>query len=245
MKLITILNLMLICSASVAQTITYSNFSSALSSTLNIKVGDQASYNTALNTTTGNGVTWDASALIPQTGMPEIHFIYGSPGSTPNGSLYPAANYVFYDPALTSFVAYNYVNFSADSIVENGSYSPSTSHEIFQNPDKHLIFPFDYNQSFVDSYAKTNYSDATTISSFQTGTRTVTYSGYGTLILPQGSFTNVALISELRTNSLGPDSYTYTWYEVSSGKKLLLYESNDGDVLVAYNSDPAAGIGEI
>jgi hypothetical protein len=226
----------------IAQTITYTNFSTAISTSLNAVIANQASFNLSLSTITGNGVTWNASGLTQQSGTPNIAIIYGNPASTPNGSLFPNSNYVQYDPALTALLSYDYVNFSNDSIVRVGQYEPSTAHEIYTNPDKGLIFPFALNQSFVDSYAKTNYSDATTISSFQTGTRTVTYAGFGTLILPQGTFNNVALIVGLRTNSLGPDSYTYTWYEISTGKQLLFYSENNGSVTIAYNTDLNTGI---
>lgn len=228
-----------------AQTITYANFSTSLTQTLNVAIASQSSFNLALTTTTGNAVTWNAGGLVQQTGTPLIHFIYGNPASTPNGALFPTSNYAQYDPALTSVIAYGYVNFSADSVVTVGEYSPSTAHEIYQNGDKHLIFPFAYGQTFNDNYAKTNYSNATTISSFQTGSRTVTYNGYGTLILPQGTFNNVALISEMRTNSIGPNSNSYTWYQVSNGKKLMFYENNAGNITIAYNTDLASGINEL
>lgn len=227
-----------------AQTITSANFLTDLSTTTNIVVDNPTSFNLSLTTTIGSGVTWDASGLTAQGGYPIIHLEYGDPLDTPNGSLFPMANYVYYDPALTAVVSYDYIHINADSITTAGNYAPSTAHEIFQDQDKYLIFPFNFNQSFVDNYAKTNYSDATTISSYQTGTRTVTFAGYGTLILPQGSFSNVAMVSELRTNSLGPDSYLYTWYDISNGKKLMRYSSNNGNVTVVHSQDPVASIDE-
>jgi hypothetical protein len=225
-----------------AQTLTYATFSNCLSQTLNVKIANNSSFNTALTTTTGNGVTWNASGLTDQVGTPTIHFVYASPVFTPNGSLYPSANYVQYDPALTSVLEYNYSHISPDSMVDWGSYAPSGKHEVYQNSDKRLVFPFAYGQSFTDSYAKTNYSDATTVSSNQTGTRTVSFSGVGTLILPQGTFNNVALISELRTNSLGPNSTTFTWYDIANGKRLLFYEENNGSIVTAYSADGPTSI---
>jgi hypothetical protein len=225
-----------------AQTITSANFATNLTATSNIVVDNTSSFNVGLTSITGNGVTWDASALTINGAYPVIHLSYFDPITTPNGVLFPTANYVNYDPALTAIVSYEYSHLNADSMVSVGTYSPSTAHEIFQDPDKFMVFPFSLSNSFVDSYAKTNYSDATTISSYQTGTRTVSYTGYGNLILPQGTFTNVALISEVRTNSLGPDSYVYTWYDVSNGKSLLRYSSNNGSVLVAHSQDPVASV---
>ncbi len=79
------------------------------------------------------------------------------------------SNYARLDPELLSLIEVEYFNFSSDSMVLSGNYAPSGQHEIFQNPDKFLIFPFEYGQSFTDNYYKTNYSDATTISSYQFG----------------------------------------------------------------------------
>lgn len=229
-----------------AQTITYANFSSALTSTLNAAIADNNSFNLSLTTQTGNSVLWNASGLIQQTGTPTLHIIFASPSSTPYSSLYTNSNYAQYDPALTALMEYGYYMYDADSISKTGSYNSTTGqHEIYQNADKSLIFPFAYGQSFTDSYAKTNYSDATTISSYQTGNRTVTFCGFGTLQLPQGTFSNVALISELRTNSLGPDSHTYTWYDVNNGKQLLYYSENNGNITAAYTTDASTTVKEI
>ncbi len=228
----------------ISQTITYSNFSAALTNTISVNIANNASFNSTLTTVTGSGVTWDASGLTQQAGTPTIHLSFNNPSSTPQGTLFPASNYVEYDPALASAISNNYFLYTADSVVKTGSYDPNGAHEIFQNYDKQLVFPFAYGQSFTDSYYKTNYSNATTISSYQSGTRTVSYNGYGTLILPQGSVSNVALISESRTNSLGPVSNYYTWYNVSNGKKLLYRSENNGSIITVWCSETVSGIHE-
>lgn len=245
MKTTSTLILVLIGFMAGAQTLTYANFSSSLTQTLSVIIANNTSYNTALSTTTGSNVTWNASALIQQASTPTINLSYHPSSGTPQGSQYPNSNYSEYDPALISMVSYNYCGINTDSLVEWGTYASNGTHEIFQNPDKRLIFPFSYGQSFNDTYAKTNYSNATTISSFQTGTRTVTFSGFGTLILPQGSFSNVALISEVRTNSLGPDSYNYSWMRISDGKRLLFRSENNGSITTVWNTEATSGIEEL
>ncbi|MGZ3863390.1 MAG: T9SS type A sorting domain-containing protein [Bacteroidia bacterium] len=228
-----------------AQTLTYANYSSVLTATTNLAIANNSSFNTALNSTTGNGVTWNAAGITQQSSTPAIHFVYVNPSTTPNGSLFPTANYAQYDPALTSVIGYEYYNFSADSMTRTGTYDPSTAHEIYSDPDKRLIFPFSYGQSFSDNYKKTNYSNSTTVSSVQTGSRTVTFNGFGTLILPQGSFSNVALISELRTNSLGGNEYTYTWVDINNGNGLLYYHDNAGSITTVYTLEAVNAIQNI
>ena len=62
------------------------------------------------------------------------------------------------------------------------------------------------------------------------------------MILPQGTFTNVALISDLRTNSLGPNSTSFTWFEISTGRQLMFFSENAGSVTSAYTNDIPMGI---
>jgi len=240
----TVLPVFALCLKLGAQTIVSANFALALSQTANVVIANPSTFSMSLITTTGTGVTWNASALMQQAGTPTVHIITGAPSGTPYGPQYPAANYVQYDPALTALIPYEYILFNADSMVTVGSYPSGGAHEDFQDYDKRLVFPFSYGQSFTDSYAKTNYSSATTVSSYQTGTRTVSFNGYGTLILPQGSYTGVALITETRTNSLGPVTNAYTWYEVSTGKKLMFLENN-GSTTIAFTTDSPTGIGEM
>jgi len=235
-KIYTFLSLILILNLSFAQTFTFANFQSGSSTATSIKIANANSFNSNLISITGSGVSWDASTLIQTPGTPVVQFVYGNPSSTPNGSLFPNSNFVQYDPALTSLISYNYYGINSDSMVTWGSYDPSTSHEIYTNPDKRIVFPFSFNQTFTDTYSKTNYSNATTISSYQTGNRTVSFNGYGTLILPQGTISNVALISETRTNSLGPNSTYYSWWDLTTGKQLLFYSENNGNVTLAFNS---------
>lgn len=227
-----------------AQTLTYANFSASLTKTLAVNIANNASYNSSLSTTIGSNANWDASGLLLQSGTPTVNLAYYSSSATPQGNLYPNSNYCEYDPNLLSFVSYNYMGINADSVVEWGSYSANESHEIYQNPDKRLVFPFAFGQSFTDTYAKTNYSNATTVSSYQTGTRTVTFAGYGTLKLPQGTFSDVALITETRTNSLGPNSFNYSWIRLTDGKRLLYRSENNGSTTTVWSTDLASGLNE-
>jgi hypothetical protein len=223
-----------------AQTFTYSAFANSLSSETNLKLANLASF--TVSPITGSGLVWDASGLTQQSGTPSIHLIYATPDTTPNGTLFPMSNYAQYDPALTAFIDYQYFVVSSAGIATAGSYAPSSEHEIYNDTDQFMVFPFSLNDTFTDNYSKTNYSDATTISSFQTGSRTVSFAGAGSLILPQGTFNNVALIEDVRTNSLGPNSYKYVWWDLNSGKQLLIYSSNAGTSNLAYTGDTSLAV---
>ncbi|HNQ12392.1 MAG TPA: T9SS type A sorting domain-containing protein [Bacteroidia bacterium] len=227
-----------------AQTLTYANFSLCLGFTNSVIVGNNSSLNPTILTSVGNGITWNASGLTAAAGYPVLNMVYVSSVGTPYASLYSQSNYVEYDPALTSVLEYHYLKLNSDSLVTVGTYPSSGAHEDYTDLDKHLIFPFSYGQSFTDTYAKTNYSNASTISSYQNGTRMVTFAGFGTLILPQSTFNNVAMVTEMRTNNLGPNSTYITWYDINTGRKLLYYSENNGNVTVAYSNSISTSIDE-
>lgn len=243
----SVLILIAVCSAPAltAQTITYDNFMNVVATGTSVKVAQDASFDAGLKTITGTGVTWDASDLEEQPGFPIVNLTFNDPALTPNGDLYPNSNYAVYDEGLLAVLSISYDYYCPDSLVNYGDYNPDGKHEIYQNPDKKLIFPFSFGESFTDNYEKTNYSDAVTISSYQTGERTVTFDGFGTLILPQGSFNNVARVFELRTNSLGPDSYYYTWFDINTGDRLMYRSENAGSITTVFIAgEPTTSINE-
>ena len=139
-KTFTILSVLMVL-GSKAQTITYSNFLTSISSVDTVVIANNSSFNMALTTTTGT-VIWNATSLTAQSGVPTVHLIFGNVAATPNGNLYPSSSYVLYDPALTALVSYNYFQLNADSLTDEGSFDPSASHEIFQNPTNDLYFLF-------------------------------------------------------------------------------------------------------
>ena len=49
----------------------------------------------------------------------------------------------------------------------------------------------------------------------------------------------------MRTNNLGPNSPTFTWYNINNGKKLLMYHENAGSTTVGYCSEMVTGIDEL
>jgi hypothetical protein len=220
-----------------SQTITYANFSNELAATTNLLIANTSSFNMALTTTLGSGVTWNAAGLTQQASTPVVHLSYYAAAGIPHYSFFNSSNYVPRDPALLALISDEFDYYCADSVALIGKWAQNGSHEIYQNPDVFLFFPMAYGATKVDTYSKTNYSDSLTVSSHQTGKHTIAFNGFGTLILPQGSFSNVALVSDVRTNSLGPDSPTSTWYDISTGKMLLQYHENAGSTSIGYTSD--------
>ncbi len=212
-------------------------------------IGYTSSFNQASSATaamvpigiTGNGVTWNCATLTPDAAIPTIHLTVSSPVGTTYAADYPNANWYFTDPALVALLGHHYYKLTADSMVLYGEHTTGNSYEIYQDPEMDIPFPFSLGDIDTNSYSKTNYNSSGSVSSYQTGTTIISYIGFGTLVLPQASYADVALIKNERSNSLGPTTVSYTWIKVSTGEKLLIYETNGG-IKVNYVSSTASGI---
>jgi hypothetical protein len=230
---------LIVTTISIAQTTITST--SQIGYTAPLIIVSAATATTVPISTSGAGVTWNCANLQQETGTPIVNFTVSSPTGTPYANDYPNANWYFTDPGLSSIVGHHYYSLTADSLVLWGEHTPGNSYEIYSNPEMELRLPFAYNTTVVNSYNKTNYYSNGSVSSYQTGTNTITYDSYGTLVLPNGTFNNVARIQNVRTNSLGPTTTSYQWYLAPSGEKLMEYETNGG-IKVLYNNSIPSGI---
>lgn len=193
--------------------------------------------------TAGANANWDASALVKDAAIPVINYTVSDPAGTTYAADYPNANWHFTDPALVAIIGNTYYSLSADSFVLWGAHTTGSAYEIYDNPEMDLAFPFAYNQAVVNTYSKTNYNAAGGVSSYQTGDVTLTYDGYGTLVLPNGTYSNVVRVKKVRTNNLGPTLNSYTWYNSVNGERLLFYEEKAGGTPNAvYNTNVVSSI---
>lgn len=160
----------------------------------------------------GAGVTWNFSSL---TFTPIGNVVVMSPTATPFGASFPAANWSAMITAGTNTL-YTYNNIQptfqdqiADNITATGgvTYTP--------NPKRHLVFPFNYGNSYSDTYQCTTCSP---------GSFTVTYDAYGTLIINGKTYNNVARVSNL----FGFNYYNY-------------YSTNPVYSIFSYDSSPTSG----
>jgi hypothetical protein len=206
-------------------TITRAGFGMQIGASIPITISTPASVASANYSGTGASFTWNCIGLVDGNGGTVINYQGLTNAGTPFAADYPNANFVLTDPSLAALVGYDYSHISNDSLVSWGTHTAGQSYEIFSNPEKQFIFPLTFGQTFVDSYQKTNYNASGAVTSNQTGIHTITYDGHGTLILPSGSFTNVARLKDERTNSLGPNTTDYIFLDLNTG--LLVMVVND------------------
>ncbi len=196
-----------------------------LTSTSNPQIGDwQLVYTTdSFNiSSTGAAVTWDYSTLplnATDTSYADAcsasPYCSDFPGTTIYGHSQGSSNYIYYNTSST-----------ACSVV--GAYG--TDVIPYSNYEDFLRYPFTYSSSYVDTFGATFVGGAETFN--RGGTITVTADGYGTLILPNGTYTNALRIH--RTESYADSimgtvfssylSEIYTWY-VPNARQVLLSQT--------------------
>jgi hypothetical protein len=184
-------------------------------------IGEVLTTNTTAGFNPGPGganQTWNFASLIP-TGMFAIPVV--STASTGYGANFPNTNQA-YRNSPGNFDFYN-ATAAVYQFYGNGDSAVSAK---YSDPEDLMHFPFTYNDSFSDKFACTFLIPMYTVV-YRTGTVKVTADGYGTLILPGGTYTNVLRVHsfELKTDSsvqgcvnvqsLNADQVTtdkYMWY---------------------------------
>jgi len=209
---------------------------------VNISVATAATASTAPITSTGAGVTWNCSNL--QTAMPIGNLYISNPSGQPFANDYPSANRNM-NVSLSGTTAINeFYIVHTDSLVKLGGHVSGLPYEIYNNPQLDMKFPFSYGNTVVDTYSKTSYLSNGNVSSTQNGSLTLSYVGYGTLTLPVGTFTNVAMLKKVRTNSIGPTTTAYSWVTYPGGELLMDYDNN-GSVKLNYVSSISTSLNEM
>jgi hypothetical protein len=121
-----------------------------------------------------------------------------------------------------------YSNVSAAQYVNWGQEN-SSGKVVYLHGEIMFTYPFNYNQTLVDTLAGTVVNQSGTFN--RTGIETITADGYGTLTMPQGSFYNTLRLNRKEnftdSGTLGGDgSYryanqSYEWYSGTFGYNLL------------------------
>ena len=192
----------------------------------------------------GMNIDWDFSGLIEAE---EQAFDFMNPGGTIFGYRYPDATIAGYGWNNS----YSYYEVGADMLSVHGHaivldlLDPTdTSFVDFDNPESVINLPFTYNDSFNDDFD--GESIALGFTQAFTGTTSVEVDGYGTLTLPNATYSNVIRIhvNRVQENDFGPDQTKEQHFWMSEDFKfwlLFMETSNTGfgdDHLVWYSKNP-------
>lgn len=126
----------------------------------------------------GANVTWDFSSAALELNAGTASFV--APSTTPYAGDYPSSN-LAQAVVLPGGTNYNYFNLTSTQLDMLGEGIGGSDPTVYTDPKTPLQFPFSYPNWFIDYYAYdgTDYSVSRA------------YMGYGTVILPIGTFTNV------------------------------------------------------
>jgi hypothetical protein len=137
----------------------------------------------------GAGVTWDFSGLVDDGSSATSTVL--SPGSTPYAANFPTANYA--SQGVSGNYGYFLVN--QTTVEMHGMQGPAT-YLIYSNPERLMKFPFSFSDVSADVFFATGLT-SDTYDRF--GTNTLAADGYGTLILPTGTYNNVLRVHLVQT----------------------------------------------
>jgi hypothetical protein len=161
----------------------------------------------------GASATWNLGTLsLSNVGT----YAVVNPATTPVAASYPSGNYAISVTPTSGSALYSYYIKTAGDLSELCNSVTTTAGSgvnYTPGPRKILKFPFNYNDTFTAVYATT----ASPGNDFES------YDGYGTLITPWATYTNVVRIKTTYTSSVG---YAINWYTLNPLLSVLTYDSN-------------------
>jgi len=133
---------------------------------------------------TWNFASWGSNATVI------LHVV--NPTSTTYGSSFPNANTAYTTVGSSSAAYYKY---SSTAMQNYGAFSNVVI--AYSNPEDLMRYPFTYNNTYTDTWSAQYVNNSYTF--YRKGSSTVTADGYGTLITPSGTFTNVLRVHLVQT----------------------------------------------
>jgi len=153
--------------------------------------------------TSGANQTWNLSSMSGTTNS-TMSFVL--PSTTANGSSFPQANVACTTTGSTSI---GYYKASATALQTCGAYGSIAM--IYSDFEDMLRYPCTYNSTYIDPWATQFVSGGYTF--YRKGNTTVTADSYGTLITPNGTYTNVMRVHVVQ--SYQDSAYMGTPYLIS------------------------------
>jgi hypothetical protein len=179
----------------------------------------------------GANVTWDFSNLTP-SGSPGRQY-WVAPSSNLNGDSFPMANQSVISPIGSSgtYIVDGYYQLTNTAFSVRGYEDAEI--EYYSDAEDFVRFPCSYNSSFVDSFHALIHPQGGGPIYPRLGAIQVSADGYGTLKLPDGTYTNVLRVKFVEKykddlGAFGAVQYTsvlYNWYKPGTKGVLLAYDS--------------------
>lgn len=199
-------------------------------------------FSTATNTVTNPGasganITWNFGDITP-SGSQKIDF--DNAAATPYGAQFPNTIAVIYSENLSmpsATLSHEFWNTQGGTLNRKGVANPLGITVDYADSKQMLSLPFTYNSNFTDNFSANYVAQGTNVS--ETGQRTVTADGYGTLVLPYGTVSNVLRVHTTETyqqvipslpNPLNYTVETYAWYRSDWNFPVMVISTESIDV---------------
>jgi hypothetical protein len=169
----------------------------------------------------GANQTWDFSSLS-FTPVGTLNTI--DPATSPFAASFPTSNYAY---TLATTYSYFQASSSKMEVLAYSITSPGSGNDFSPNPRTVLKFPFSYNDTETDTWQKVGGS---------TNNVTITYDGYGTLITPSATYSNVVRVKE----DYGGGAVDYQWYILNPLMSILTYSNGNNTLYLAQATTPTA-----
>jgi hypothetical protein len=179
-----------------------------------------------INGSPGANQSWNYSGLIIDTSKTVKNYVTSS--STPYVASFPDATVVFMNNP-----SYSYLKVNSSEYTILGLASP-LGIMIYSDPETIFTYPFSYGQSITDSLKGSYQITGTANYFYRSGTRNTTADGYGTLILPSGTYTNMLRTKTIQDykdslSSTGTVTHVYNvgyaWYDgTHKNSSLFIYD---------------------
>lgn len=206
----TLAALTICSSASIAQpTLTATGINPVVGDSYILKQGNFVSPGSA-----GANQTWNLSTLVSTS---TASYTSANPSSTPYAASFTNSNFCMNEATNGVYV---YGKTSTTAWQNTGAYGGGVLFA-YSNPEDFLHYPFNMGNTFTDPWAVDFVSGGMNFA--RTGTTSVTYDGYGTLTLPNGTFSNVVRVHFYQsfqdvytfastTNTITYTNDEYMWY---------------------------------
>jgi len=158
----------------------------------------------------GANQTWDFSSLVLGD---DGNYSGVAVATAPYSNEFANANFFVKNTNVGFEDIYDIFTINSAKLDILGSTRDIGTIEIYTNPRTVYVFPFNYTNSFSDTYQILGESLIST---------TITYDGYGTLITAFGTYPNVVRIKTEEGNSVG-----YTWAIPSPYREIVFASTGD------------------
>ncbi len=196
-----------------AQPTITSNFNPVIGTKVVFSAADTTNVNEGA---AGANITYDFSSL--QKMGNNLGYTYTAPSATPYASQYTAANFAYATSSNQGNAGYVYLKTSATKF-ENIGVATSTLQMVYSDPQTIFEYPTTYNSSYSDDH-KGQGTNSQNITTYRRGTTDIIADGWGTLILPQGTSTDILRV-KITQNVV--DSISFMGSEIVTESKVVTY----------------------